>query len=379
VRAKLSNISARAFFLCGVIVSLSGIVCYALGISPAIKNGRLEFGYANATALIIAVCLFITIANFKRKAIYISGTAIMSLALLLTFSLGGIAIFAIGALYYFSRKHPKLLLAALIITALSVALIIVNCQLSIINCYHLSRPVSTVLDRCMQYYDAIRVSVTHPLGIGPGRWKTEVFRLQSAYYGATRIHSAPLAVAAECGLPTALCLLALVVLFIRGTPQSMWKTAALMILAHSCIDITLTFPVVIAALVLCIANCKGRKPGAATATLVAAVIVLLALSYFTAPLYDGVTYDEPYLQSRAAFSDGDYGAATRYALDALERAPNVPIVYNWARDCAILQPSAKRGSYTEHVEALHAANGNNPFAEAAAEAKARYQASRRER
>ncbi|MDR0936241.1 MAG: hypothetical protein LBM98_06135 [Oscillospiraceae bacterium] len=129
--SKLSNISTKAFYLCGTLLSVAGIVCYALNLNPAIKDGRLSFGYANTTALIIAVCLFITIANFKKTAIHIAAIAIMSQALLLTFSLGGIVIFAIGTLYRFYHKNPKIIIPVIIIAALSITFLIINYQLSI--------------------------------------------------------------------------------------------------------------------------------------------------------------------------------------------------------------------------------------------------------
>jgi hypothetical protein len=153
----------------------------------------------------------------------------------------------------------------------------------------------------------------------------------------------------------------------------MWKIAALMIFAHGCIDISLTFPAVLVMLAVCIANCRGgRNVYRSVVTLASAFTILVTLSYFTAPPYSNSTYDAPYLQSREAFSDGDYEAAVNYALDALERAPNVPIVYNWARDCAILLPPALRDKYTERIENIHASNGKNPFADIAARAKAQY-------
>ncbi|MDR0858783.1 MAG: hypothetical protein LBN97_07125 [Oscillospiraceae bacterium] len=405
---RFTVISTALLFICGSLLSAFGIAFYAfdkfgvMTVEGIVRDGRLSFGYANAAALALAVCLFITITGYRKSGIRSIGIVLMSAALLLTFSVGSITVFTLGTLYW--RKKRFALFAVLVLAVLAVSVVIVNYRLSIVDWF--VRPISTALDRLMQYYDAARISVRQPFGIGPGRWKTEVYALQSSFYAANRMHSAPFAIAVECGIPAAFCAVLLAVQFLRKAPGGKWKIAAAMILTHSCFDITLTYVSIAALLAFCVVNCfgasytagsadknitsgiskaqesesKARKrrvrPTAVVSVLLAALTVLFALSYFTAAEDSAPDYDELYLESREAFSGGNYGKARDLALEALSKAPHLPYIENWAYGFVQLLPVSDRAAYEEAIAAIQSKNGGNLFAEAAKQAKTRYLNSR---
>jgi hypothetical protein len=280
----------------GTVAAVSGILafCGLPPISGAVSAGRLfgTFQYANAFALYLGVCAFITRASDKRGYPAAPLASLMEAALLLTQSVGGSAVFAAGRLAWglaqrSDRKPVAPQLAELLLSAICAALmfairkylspylavlppaalflphgktaglfaktkrlsrvaVIAAIPLSLAIAVSLAvligiRPFMTYIERLIQITDGARVIFTNPLGIGPGAWAFDVPALQSAFYDARILHSGYIAIGVDAGIAAVILCFASIVFWLRRRPPAKRAIAAGMILCHAAFDISLSF------------------------------------------------------------------------------------------------------------------------------------------
>lgn len=101
----------------------------------------------------------------------------------------------------------------------------------------------TLLERFIQIYDGVAALMAHPvLGVGPGNWQYLLEPWKTAQYNAQVIHSSFIQIAVNAGLPALLVLAALVVYKLKNIKTNGYlRAAAIIILLHSLLDISLEF------------------------------------------------------------------------------------------------------------------------------------------
>jgi hypothetical protein len=262
------------------------------------------FQYANAFALYLGVCAFITRASDKPTPL----ASLMEAALLLTQSVGGIAVFAAGRLAWglaqrADRKPVAPQLAEFLLSAICAALMLAVrkylspylavlppaalflprgkaaglfiqarrlSRIAVIAAVTLSltiivslaaiigvRPLMTYIERLIQITDGARVIFTNPLGIGPGVWAFDAPALQSAFYDARILHSGYIAIGADAGIAAVILCFAIIAFWLRRRPPAKHAIAAGMILCHAAFDISLSFASV--TLLLCAIGAEDMR------------------------------------------------------------------------------------------------------------------------
>ncbi len=243
VGAKRPRRLVAAFFISMVVQSLFGVWQVIAGFSPAstwlgiafhsasegassvVESGvgRLLRAYGTlphpnalggflAVAIIIGTAAYLKAANFRARAVLFAAIAIMLLSLFLTFSRGAwLAIFFgliplhIAAIRGQHRFAPYLCLA--LVPALAAALIFWPFVLGRASGQGRLETRSTA-ERIGSWRDGIGVFVAHPLtGVGAGQINPDVYA--SSAIPTEPAHLAPLAVAAELGIPGLIILLSL--------------------------------------------------------------------------------------------------------------------------------------------------------------------------
>lgn len=107
----------------------------------------------------------------------------------------------------------------------------------------LTRSLATFVERLYQIGDGLRIVAAHPVfGVGAGNWAYMYPMFQSAEYTSAVVHSGPVQVAVDAGLPALLLLAALFVLAWREGKRPFPVTlAALLLCVHSLLDFGLQF------------------------------------------------------------------------------------------------------------------------------------------
>lgn len=201
--AQIENGSKEQFInllsLVGLASSALAIIFYfvfptAFGF---VSSGRLQafFQYANTAAVWFAVAAILLLLGGGKKAL---SAIVPTIALLLTKSVSVICLFCLALLYLLAtsslskRKKALSLLAALLVGFVAVVFI---------GPSRMTEACQTFVERIIQWYDGLRLLLRAPLlGIGPGTWRHEYQRIQSAQYTARVIHNGFLQVGLETGL-----------------------------------------------------------------------------------------------------------------------------------------------------------------------------------
>lgn len=263
------------------------IFCGIIPWPGAMLSGRLFglFQYANASGIYWAVCCLLFV---KRQA---RTLPLMELSMLLTQSVGAIALYAVVLFWLLLQKdNREILMRRALSLPLSAAgaigmILLQRAGLGAVGLLvvafvfycgkHLMRvpiskriashgtlvfasllpiggvlllllrgfrPLMTFAERLIQLSDAFALLAKYPLGIGPGAWQFHVLEYQSAGYAAATMHSFLGQLAVDTGMPGLALLLIALVLFLKTVH---WKNeqdlAMLMLLMHGALDITFSF------------------------------------------------------------------------------------------------------------------------------------------
>ncbi|HCC34971.1 MAG TPA: hypothetical protein DEQ02_04810 [Ruminococcaceae bacterium] len=313
LQSRTPNTDEIAFFA-GITVAMAGLLSYSglLPLPGMTVGGRLYgvFQYANVTALFLAVCAFLTRLSEKRASMAV----IMETALILTQSLGGLAVYAAGwIIYRIVRKDFKLslhlggfmlsaIMAAGILGVVLYTLVpyfaviipiayitaqkpiqktienisrkkwfavsfIIIAGLAAAGFFALrgTRPLLTFLERAVHITDSFRVMLAYPLGLGSGNWSFHMREYQSAWYDATLPHCGYIQIGLSGGFLALGCVIFLIGFWLKKQKTGKYTVAALMILVHALQDISFLFLTVILLLAMCM---RSALPEGALSTAV---------------------------------------------------------------------------------------------------------------
>lgn len=103
--------------------------------------------------------------------------------------------------------------------------------------------MGTFIERLVQMKDGLAAISLHPVfGLGAGSWAELVPYYQSAQYSATVIHSSPILIGVDAGIPAMLLALGLIVSgWRRGGRTPSQNMAAMLLIIHSVFDFTMCF------------------------------------------------------------------------------------------------------------------------------------------
>ncbi|MCL1807951.1 MAG: O-antigen ligase family protein [Oscillospiraceae bacterium] len=282
--------AAQTLFAAGMAVALIGYAAFC-GLLPwngAVVSQRLQsvFEYANSAALFLGAAAFMT-RNDPKRAAY---APFLETALLLTQSVGAIAVYAAGwGLRLLTHKETKaaplfcgagfsLLAAGSVYALVYVAgvpflgalppllLLVFRKQIKRLSdtlaarkwvlftgvgsCIMLPvmvfysrglRPLATAGERLTHMSDGLRVMTDNPLGIGPGRWAFESYALQSSDYTVTKIHSEIVSIGVDAGFLAVAAALLLLGIWLKGRAWDAHSICVVMILLGAAMDIPFSF------------------------------------------------------------------------------------------------------------------------------------------
>ncbi|MCL1878192.1 MAG: hypothetical protein FWF80_04995 [Defluviitaleaceae bacterium] len=277
-----------AIFITGMMVAgigfaaLSGLFHW----DGAVVSNRLQsvFQYANAAGFFIGISAFL--ARTKRSPY----APFLETALILTQSVGAIAVYGAGwAIYLAKNRDVKLqpVLCGFAVSAFAAGIVFAIlifspvpqlsllppifllvfrkkfppwidamaqqkwfgflgggvCVLAISSVFFVRgfRPVATYLERLIHIWDGFGVISRYPLGIGPGAWEFELFAHQSSLYSAARIHSEYIAVGVDAGFLAFILLLAIVFYCLKNMRWSDKSVCVIMALLAATMDIPFSF------------------------------------------------------------------------------------------------------------------------------------------
>lgn len=235
----------------GVVLAAAGIAMFAglIPIEGAVNAGRLmfTFQYANTAGLFFAVIAVLSLCGSQR---WRRVAAIVPIsALLLTKSVGAIAVFAIAtvviAVRWVRENRPKPALAvggALAVVAVCAAVVVLFRD-------RFAQAAQTFIERGIQMLDAGSLLATNPLaGIGPDQWQFAYSAAQTAQYQAADVHCSYLQVALDAGAVAALVLLAMAAFGVWRLARNGEFAAALgagMIAVHALVDFDFQFSAIV--------------------------------------------------------------------------------------------------------------------------------------
>jgi hypothetical protein len=277
----------EAAFAAGTAAAAIGLVSYS-GMSlfaGGVISGRLQgtFQYANAAGLFLGACAFLTKRNTKRARFAV----LMEIAMLLTQSVGAIAVYAGITALSCARGNEKRapIVAEFLLSAVSAALMyIVAYRLAIpvvatvipvpafVFCGKIRtlstkferaaaplligaavlgtagvlavrglRPLATYIERIIQIADGVSLMTRKPLGIGAGQWGLRYMEYQTAPYTSRLIHSGYIQLGVDSGIAAISAAAVILVLWTRRRMRGTESLAAAMILCHAAMDISLSF------------------------------------------------------------------------------------------------------------------------------------------
>jgi hypothetical protein len=228
------------------VVVLSGALAAAVGLAAffgvirlpeASFEGRFQgtFHYANAAGIFFAVCAFMARTGLRSRQKHVA--FLFEAMLLLTQSVGAIATYVLAwLLSLFAGGRRKAFFALLGASACGGA--------ALLYVRGAGQIAASYLDRMIQISDGAGVMLRAPLGIGPGLWGLRVLELQSAFYSSAKMHSYIIEMGVDAGLLAVAAFVALVAVWagrIRESGLLPRHIAAMMLLFHGLVDITLGF------------------------------------------------------------------------------------------------------------------------------------------
>jgi len=248
----------ESFFYAFILLMVFGLLGIA-GISP-IPNmvtpigGRLQsfFQYANTTALAMGIGVFYSTEkarNNKRPivVIYILVALMFFMALVFTLSRMSFVLFIlIYGIYVFRIIFPSIswkIKALLIVGIMVTGGILLHIDSRIVR---ISIFAPTLVERYISYYDALRMLLRHPLGIGLGNWQFMHLYYQSAPYQVRFIHNFYLHVALNGGfLAMGLILALFVTNFVQAKVHDMHFFVGLFIAISAIFEVHFNFGIII--------------------------------------------------------------------------------------------------------------------------------------
>ncbi|MCL1832559.1 MAG: hypothetical protein FWG45_06600 [Oscillospiraceae bacterium] len=241
-------------FWAGLIVAVTGIAGFVLPVDGLVENGRLYgvFQYANAAGVFLAVCAFLTRLTEGRRR---HAAWVMEAALLLTQSVGAVAVYVLGwavyALFIQRVKAERPRKRSLYLIWGGMAAVTLG-GLFILRGF---RPFSTFAERLTHIKDGATVIAANPFGIGAGAWELQYRAYQSSDYMAAIPHCGYVQIGLAGGFAALLITFALIGYWlwrVKRASVNRYTIAALMILVHAAQDITFSFAAIVFLLLMCI-------------------------------------------------------------------------------------------------------------------------------
>lgn len=251
--------------LAGAVLAGAGVVSFVVSAASgrAISWGRLAFPfeYANTAGLFYAVSAVLALVSERRQ---VRVAALVSVvALLLTQSVGAVAVFVVSVLalivrwivceYGTLQEHGGSRGRG-VVYAIAGSLLAMAAALLLLLRMRGMQVVETFLERIIQIIDALHLFFDDVLfGIGPDMWQFVYPMAQSAQYDATVVHCGYAQVALDGGV---LALGAMLVLVFGGLVQLAKKgdfvslVGAAMIAVHAFFDFDLQFSAITMLLVV---------------------------------------------------------------------------------------------------------------------------------
>ena len=207
-KEKIHNVFYHSFIL---LMFFGVLGCLGLSLFPGMViagSNRMQsfLQYANTTALFMGIGVLLSIDKFLafKKGIYIFLSLMFSIALFLTQSRITFVIFLfIVTLYLFRYLNKKMkFIFGLVILILLTVLLAIGERIVRISLFE-----PTLVERFITFYDASKILIMKPFGIGLGNWQYMQFQYQSAPYQVRYIHNFYLQMALDNGLLALTCFL----------------------------------------------------------------------------------------------------------------------------------------------------------------------------
>ena len=239
-----------AFFKVFVLIMIFGLLG-VIGISPlpgmaASGTGRLQsfLGYANTAALIMGIGAFYATERFKttKSKIQLILAAGFLAGLIFTLSRVTFVTFVLIYLLYIFRSvslKPK------IIATSGVALIWIVLALFDSRIVDISFFSPTLVERYISYFDALRVMLLHPFGLGVSNWQFMQFYYQSAPYSVRFIHNFYLQIGVDGGFLALGLIIAALALALVKAEKNLHFYIAIFILSGAFFEVHFNFGLII--------------------------------------------------------------------------------------------------------------------------------------
>ena len=222
-----------------------------IGISPwpgmiSPYTGRMQsfIGYANTLALLMGIGAFYTTFKFietKSKLLILPFVGFIAALIFTGSRVGFVTFIAVYLLYIFRMVSLKIKLAAagglFVITA--VLMLLDN---RIVN---ISIFAPTLVERYISYYDAGRIMLMRPFGLGTANWVYMQYYYQSAPYAVRFIHNFYLQVGLDGGFLALGLLLVILVIALYHSKKNLHFYIALFILSGAFFEVHFNFGLVI--------------------------------------------------------------------------------------------------------------------------------------
>lgn len=244
-----------SFAIAGAVLAGLGILMFVgvLPVEGAVNAGRLmfTFQYANAAGLLFAIAALLALSSERRELRWAS--VVPLLALVLTQSVGALAVCALGVAMLAVRARLQASLQTRVL-AVGAGVALAACvALAVVARDRIAQASQTFIERIIQMADAASLIPSHVvLGIGPEQWQHAFPYVQTARYYAADVHCSYLQLALDAGLLAAL-------VFAAALAWSLWCLAkagdavSCIALAMAAVHMIFDFDVRFAALVLLVA------------------------------------------------------------------------------------------------------------------------------
>ncbi|GEM_PF-5490774 len=253
---------SKKVIFCGVITGTIVAVLLALleytgimesiwfvGDYEGIKRLQLGFDYPNTACAFLGSVFWIVGYNIKSKIKYIVYVFLI-LAMILTLSRIGLAVFALSFSLYLLKRYRKriIILYSLLFTA-GLMLVILGHTDKLIG--------STLAVRIIYWLDALKIIASNPFGIGWGNYTRYLYLYQSASYYVFNVHNSYIDMALNMGLFGAFILIVFFsICFYRCYKTDIYLfLSSFVILTHAFFDFDFMYPVVLLVLSTCMSIC----------------------------------------------------------------------------------------------------------------------------
>jgi len=250
----------NAFYHSFILLMLFGLLaCLGFSIFPGMvieKNNRLQsfLQYANTTALFMGIGILLSLDKYflSKKKIYLLWSLMFAVALFLTQSRTTFVIFLfILTFYLFEFLNKKRKLTFISVCAIGLFVLFAAGE----RIVRISLVEPTLMERLITFYDAMKLLISRPFGIGLGNWQYMQFQYQSAPYQVRYIHNTYLQIALDCGLLAFICFLGLTAfVLIRNFRKSIHFYIFALIILQGLFEVSFNFGIVIIYFTLVLAS-----------------------------------------------------------------------------------------------------------------------------